>query len=115
MFVLNHPFGFPAASPALEFFGLKFSSGGAFCACLGGVDASWLRLLEKAALKVVLTGGSSKLPLVQGLGDGVVQINGHAIIRKRIDPTPGWIADETPDLIPVYPQLAGLAENHTLH
>ena len=78
----------------------------AFRTCLENVDESWLRLLEKADLKVVLTGGSSKLPMVQGLGAGMVEIKGHKILRKGIDPTPGWIEEEAPDLLPIYPQLA---------
>lgn len=79
-----------------------------FRKALEAVDDSWLRWLAMPGvrLRVVLTGGSSQLPMVRGLAEGAVQVKGVEIEREAVDPRPGWMEDVSEALRAVYPQLA---------
>jgi len=88
-----------------------------FKKALGALDETWLRWLslEGMRLNVVLTGGSSALPMMKALGQGVIEVNGFRILRQPIDPRPDWMAGVPDELLAVYGQLAvaigGAAEN----
>lgn len=75
---------------------------------LEAVDQSWLRwlALDGVQLRVVLTGGSSTLPMMQSLAHGVIDVKGHKILRRAADPLPDWMEDAPEELVSVYPQLA---------
>lgn len=79
-----------------------------FKKALSAVDESWLRWLamDGVRLHVVVTGGSSTLPMMQALSRGLIEVNGHRILRKSVDPKPHWMRDMPPELLAVYPQLA---------
>ena len=79
-----------------------------FKKALGAVDESWLRWLamDGVRLHVVVTGGSSPLPMMQALGKGPIEVKGHRIMRQSIDPKPYWMEDMPDELLTVYPQLA---------
>lgn len=77
-----------------------------FADALERMDDSWLDWISKAGLKVVLTGGGAKLPMVRDLASGVIQIRGRTIVREFIDPVPAWIRDEADAIEPVFNQLA---------
>lgn len=72
------------------------------------VDESWLRWLamDGVRLHVVITGGSSPLPMMQALGKGPIEVKGYKIMRDQIDPRPEWMSDVSDALQAVYPQLA---------
>ena len=58
-------------------------------------------------LHVVLTGGSSELPMMQALAEGSIRVKGkYTIERERADPRPTWMEDQPEELLEVYPQLA---------
>jgi len=44
--------------------------------------------------------------MILTLDHGDIEVKGFHIRRVSIDPKPGWIEDNMPDLLPVYPQLA---------
>lgn len=75
---------------------------------LAGVDDSWLRWLamDGVRLHVVLTGGSSNLPMMRGLGTGPIKVGDYTILRERVDPTPAWMDEMSDEFRSVYPQLA---------
>ncbi|MDD2691260.1 MAG: hypothetical protein PHX69_05680 [Simplicispira sp.] len=79
-----------------------------FKKALEAVDETWLRWLamDGVRLHVVLTGGSSPLPMMQALGNGPIDVKGHRILRKAVDPTPAWMKGMPDELLNVYPQLA---------
>lgn len=79
-----------------------------FQKALGAVDKTWLQWLARdgVRLKVVLTGGSSALPMMNALGQGVIEVNGFRILRQPIDPKPAWMDGVSEDLLGVYRQLA---------
>ena len=54
----------------------------------------------------MLSGGGANLPMMQSLARGWVEVKGKRIARRLVNPLPGWISEETPELEPVYPQLA---------
>lgn len=87
-------------------FGLLVEEG--FRKSLEAVDESWLRWLAMPGvrLRVVLTGGSSQLPMISGLTSGDVEVNGFAIQREAVNPRPHWMEDVSEELLSVYPQLA---------
>lgn len=87
-------------------FGLAVEAG--FKKALEAVDETWLRWLamDGVRLHVVLTGGSSPLPMMQALGKGPIDVKGHRIMRQAIDPKPEWMEDMPKELLMVYPQLA---------
>jgi hypothetical protein len=79
-----------------------------FKKALDAVDETWLRWLamDGVRLHVVLTGGSSPLPMMQALGKGAIDVKGHRILRQAVDPKPQWMKDMPDELLTVYPQLA---------
>jgi len=94
------------ADETVKRFGLAIDSG--FKKALEAVDESYLRWLamEGVRLNVVLTGGSSALPMMKALGQGVVEVKGFSILREQIDPKPPWMDEVSVELAAVYPQLA---------
>ncbi len=87
-------------------FGAAIEAG--FKKALEAVDETWLRWLamDGVLLHVVLTGGSSPLPMMRALGMGVIDVKGHRIMRQTVNPTPEWMEDMPDELMAVYPQLA---------
>lgn len=94
---------FMASRPVREF-SERVEQG--FKEVLDGLDDTWVSYLTKADLTVVLSGGGANLPMMQALARGWVEIKGKRIARKLVNPLPAWISEESPDLEPVYPQLA---------
>jgi hypothetical protein len=87
-------------------FGLAIDAG--FKKALQAVDDTYLRWLamDGVRLHVVLTGGSSALPMMKTLGQGMIEVKGFRILRKQVDPRPAWMDDVSDELSTVYPQLA---------
>jgi len=79
-----------------------------FKEALGAVNESWLRWLamDGVCLHVVLTGGSSPLPMMQALGKGLIEVGEYRIMRQSVNPKPDWMDDMPDELLTVYPQLA---------
>lgn len=79
-----------------------------FRKALQSVDDSWLRWLamEGVRLHVVLTGGSSSLPMMQALAKGPIEVKGFRIMRTPVDPKPEWMERASTGLAGMYPQLA---------
>ena len=79
-----------------------------FVDSLQALDDSWLQWLSKpdVRLRVVLTGGSSQLPMMKALAEGPIQVKGFEIRREAVNPRPEWMEDATEELQAVYPQLA---------
>lgn len=79
-----------------------------FTKALGALDETWLQWLARdgVRLNVVLTGGSSALPMMKALGQGVIDVKGFRILRQPIDPRPDWMAGVSDELLAVYGQLA---------
>jgi len=94
------------ADETVKRFGLAIDVG--FKKALEAVDESYLRWLamEGVRLNVVLTGGSSTLPMMKALGQGVVEVKGFRILREQVDPKPAWVNEESAEFASVYPQLA---------
>lgn len=102
------------ADETVKRFGLAIDVG--FKKALEAVDETWLRWLamDGVRLHVVLTGGSSELPMMKALGEGMIEVRGFRILRKPVDPKPEWMDGVSGELSAVYPQLAvaigGVAE-----
>ncbi len=102
------------ADETVKRFGLAIDAG--FKKALEAVDETWLRWLamDGVRLHVVLTGGSSTLPMMKALGEGMIEVRGFHIRRKPVDPKPEWMDGVSVELSAVYPQLAvaigGVAE-----
>lgn len=79
-----------------------------FVESLQAIDVSWLRWLSApgVSLRVVLTGGSSQLPMMKALAKGPIQVNSFEIRREEVSPRPQWMEDSSEELQAVYPQLA---------
>lgn len=79
-----------------------------FRKALEAIDETWLRWLamDGVRLHVVLTGGSSPLPMMQSLSQGPIEVKGHRILRQPVDPKPTWMENMPDELLAVYPQLA---------
>ncbi len=79
-----------------------------FCEALDAVDDTYLDYLAKdpVRLQVILTGGSSGLPMLAALCDGYVEVRGRKIQRMPVDATPEWISQDAEEMRSVYPQLA---------
>ena len=92
------------ASPSMKGFTETVLKG--FKDALECLDDSWLAWIAKTGLKVVLTGGGASLPMMKALGSGMIVVRGHKIVREAVDPTPTWLKETVPDLVPVYPQMA---------
>lgn len=94
-------------SDVVKRFGALVEEG--FRKSLEAVDESWLRFLstDGRRLRVVLTGGSSRLPMMQTLTHGPITIRGEFVIgREQVDARPFWLQAESEALNEVYPQLA---------
>lgn len=87
-------------------FGTSVEAG--FIKSLQDLDESWLRWLSSQGvqLQVVLTGGSSQLPMMKALAKGTILVKGFEIRRGGVSPRPDWMEDVSPELQAVYPQLA---------
>ena len=102
------------ADATVKRFGLAIDAG--FKKALEALDDTWLRWLamDGVRLHVVLTGGSSELPMMKILGQGMIEVRGFRILRKSVDPKPEWMDGVSGELSAVYPQLAvaigGVAE-----
>lgn len=102
------------ADETVKRFGLAIDVG--FKRALEAVDETYLRWLamEGVRLHVVLTGGSSELPMMKALGEGMIEVRGFRILRKQVDPKPEWMDGVSGELSAVYRQLAvaigGVAE-----
>ncbi|WP_291982553.1 hypothetical protein [Candidatus Accumulibacter sp. ACC005] len=94
------------ADETVKRFGLAIDVG--FKKALEAVDATWLRWLamDGVRLHVVLTGGSSGIPMMKALGQGMIEVNGFRILREQVDPKPVWMDGVSGELSIVYPQLA---------
>lgn len=103
------------ADSTVKRFGQLIEDG--FKQSLQAVDDTWLKWLamEGVRLHVVLTGGSSALPMMQSLARGLIEVKGFKIMRKPVDPKPEWMDLMPGELLTVYPQLAvaigGTADN----
>ena len=62
--------------------------------------------MDGVRLHVVLTGGSSTLPMMKALDEGMIEFRGFRILRTPVDPRPEWKEVLSPELSAVYPQLA---------
>lgn len=69
-------------------------------------DDTYLQWVARQGLKVVLTGGGARLKTIQELTSGSIKVRGYEIKLERIDPTPEWLGETAPDLVPIYPQMA---------
>ena len=94
------------ADNAVKRFGIAIEE--SFRKSLEAVDESWLKWLamDGVRLHVVLTGGSSQLPMMLTLNHGDIRVKGFHIRRVAVDPKPNWIEDTMPTLLPAYLQLA---------
>ncbi len=79
-----------------------------FKKALQAVDDTWLKWLAMDGVKlhVVLTGGSSTLPMMKALAKGPIEVKGFKIMRDSVDPKPSWMDGVPDELMAVYPQLA---------
>ena len=68
-------------------------------------ELSWLAL-DGVYLHVVVTGGSSTLPMMQQFGKGVIVVKGHRIMRKARGSSTTWMNDQPVELAAIYPQLS---------
>lgn len=94
------------ADPTVQRFGQLVEEG--FRKSLQAVDDTWLKWLamDGVRLHVVLTGGSSALPMMQALATGPIEVKGFKIMREAVDPKPDWMASAPDEIVAVYPQLA---------
>lgn len=94
------------ADETMKRFGLAINAG--FKKALQAVDDSWLHWLamDGVRLHVVLTGGSSTLPMMKTLGQGMIEVKEFRILREQVDPRPAWLDQVSGELSAVYPQLA---------
>lgn len=96
---------FCSSGPVLKF-AERLEQG--FREALDAVDDTYLEYLslDPVRLQVILTGGSSSLPMLASLGRGYVEVRGHKIQRMPVDATPEWISRDAEEMRTVYPQLA---------
>ncbi|MNZ20284.1 hypothetical protein D3C78_373380 [compost metagenome] len=74
---------------------------------LSGVDPSWIQVANKhGGLAVVLTGGGAKLPMVQALASGQLEVNGQTVRRIHAPDFPQWLQEEYPELEDDFPRIA---------
>lgn len=94
------------ADPTVKRFAQLVEAG--FQKSLEAVDDSWLKWLAMDGVKlhVVVTGGSSALPMMQALATGPIDVKGFKIMRTPVNPQPSWMDDFSDELASVYPQLA---------
>ena len=77
-----------------------------FLKILQSVDSSYLDFFQNLPIKVVLTGGGATLPMIQGLGNGIVKFDSYSISRQMATLVPDWVIDNYPYFEDEYPQLA---------
>ncbi|SHN92254.1 hypothetical protein BHECKSOX_440 [Bathymodiolus heckerae thiotrophic gill symbiont] len=77
-----------------------------FLKILQSVDSSYLDYFQNLPIKVVLTGGGATLPMIQGLGNGLVKFDSYSISRQMATLVPDWVIDNYPYFEDEYPQLA---------
>ncbi|MGF6997268.1 hypothetical protein [Paraburkholderia sp. GAS32] len=79
-----------------------------FVDALSDVNDSYLDYLARdpVKLQVILTGGSSRLPMIQDLAHGVIEVKGRKISRVPVEAMPDWMERATDAMRSVYPQLA---------
>jgi len=74
---------------------------------LSSVDSSWVQVAQKnGGLAVVLTGGGAKLPMVQALASGQLDLNGQSVPRIHAPDFPRWLQEEYPELEDDFPRIA---------
>lgn len=73
---------------------------------LGRVDESWMGVAANAGLAVVLTGGGAKLPMVQALSKGPLEVRGRTVERILAPHFPEWLKAEHPELEDEFPRIA---------
>lgn len=93
-------------TPGMQQFSRRLEEG--FREALDAVDESYLRYLaiDPVRLQVILTGGGSKLPMLDDLAKGYIEVKGMKIRRTLVDSTPEWLAEDKGEMRTVYPQLA---------
>ncbi len=67
---------------------------------------SWVEGLSDQGLTIILTGGSSRLPMVRELGNKSVRVHGRRLRCILAPDVPSWLTERYPDLKTEYPQLA---------
>jgi hypothetical protein len=79
-----------------------------FVDALSDVNESYLDHLARdpVKLQVILTGGSSHLPMIRDLAHGVVEVKGRKISCVLVDSMPDWMERAPQAMRTVYPQLA---------
>lgn len=94
------------ATPGMLQFKKRLEDG--FREALEAVDMSYLEYLamEPVRLQVILTGGSSRLSMMDELAEGYVEVRGKKIRRASVDVEPEWMEEEASEMREVYPQLA---------
>ncbi len=70
------------------------------------VDSSWVGVASNEGLAVILTGGGSKLSMVQELTSGEIEVKGKTIRLLRTAVFPEWLKAEYPALEDDFPRIA---------
>jgi len=76
---------------------------------LGSLDPSWVGWViadPTRRLVVALTGGGSELPMVKGLAEGEIRVNGLSVPVARALPFPSWLLEIDENLEADYPRVA---------
>lgn len=73
---------------------------------LESVDPSWVGVASRDGLAVILTGGGSKLKMVQELATGQIEVKGKTINLLWTPAFPSWLAREYPALEDDFPRIA---------
>lgn len=64
------------------------------------------RAKEKGGVRILLTGGGSRLPMVEALKDGSYETHGYLIYARDCDASPGWLIHRSEEFRGIYSQLA---------
>lgn len=70
------------------------------------VDESWVGVASREGLAVILTGGGSKLEMVQELTSGQLEVKGRSISLLPTAAFPDWLRREYPALEDDFPRIA---------
>jgi len=70
------------------------------------VDESWVGVASREGLAVILTGGGSKLQIVQELTSGQLEVKGRSISLLPTAAFPDWLRREYPALEDDFPRIA---------
>jgi molecular chaperone HscA len=73
---------------------------------MSAMDDSWLDWIARSGLKVVLTGGGSRLPMIKRLANGPVTVRNRVVMRNSVSSIPAWVTEDADYLKPVFDQLA---------